>query len=161
MSKAVVTIAFFVFSVTPICAQQPRIVKWDVVQQLLSQRSDTTYVVNFWATWCKPCVAEIPSFQKIHQHYAQQKIRVVLVSVDFAKEFRTRVVPFAQKMNIESLVLLLNEPDANAWINKIDPGWSGAVPATLIFNNRLGRRTFSESLLTYADIEQKITEISR
>ena len=158
---AVTLVAFFLLFGFKTHAQQPRVVKWNDMEELLARRTDTTYIVNFWATWCKPCVAEVPSFKKIAQNYATQKVRVVLVSLDFAKDFKTRVVPFAEKADIENLVVLLNEPDANAWINKIDPRWSGAVPATLVFNNRSRKRTFAEAQLTFDDLVQKIFEVSR
>jgi thiol-disulfide isomerase/thioredoxin len=59
-------------------------------------KSDTTYVINFWATWCKPCVEEIPHFEKLYATYKNQKVKVIMVSCDFKKQLETRVIPFVQ-----------------------------------------------------------------
>ncbi len=108
------------------------------LQQLQSrtqtQTNDTTYVVNFWATWCKPCVAELPFFEEAGKEFADKKLKVVLVSLDFVSD-KQSVNTFIQKQNIQSDVYLLNAGDPNIWINKIDTSWSGGIPATVIYKN--------------------------
>lgn len=103
------------------------------IDQLLSridQGQDTTYIVNFWATWCAPCVKELPLFEAIHQDYAQDKIKVLLVSLDMKRDVNTRLTAFLEKRNLQSEVLFLNERDPNEWIPKISDQWEGVIPAT-------------------------------
>ena len=133
-------------------------VKWPDVQKILTQKSDTTYIVNFWATWCKPCIAELPSFEQIQQKYKSQNVRVLLISMDFAKELKTRVIPFVNQRKIRSKVWLLNEPDANSWIDKVSPEWSGAIPATLIVNNFKNKKVFFEQKLEYSRLVKELTD---
>lgn len=119
------------------------VVNFSYVQQALQQKNnDTTYVVNFWATWCKPCIKELPYFDSLETKYAGKKIKVLLVSLDFKRNYKTALLPYLQKHNVQSSVVLLYEPDANAWIDKVSNSWSGAIPATLIFKN--DRREFYE-----------------
>ncbi|MCU0338789.1 MAG: TlpA family protein disulfide reductase [Spirosomaceae bacterium] len=139
-------------------AQTVEMVKWPRVAQILRQSSDTTYILNFWATWCKPCVAELPHFEQIGQEFANKKVKIVLISTDFAKEINSRVVPFVQKQKLKNTVWLLNEPDANAWIDKISPKWSGAIPATLIFNNKRRKKSFFEQTLDSPRLRQELTD---
>jgi thiol-disulfide isomerase/thioredoxin len=139
-------------------AQTIEMVKWPRVAQILRQSSDTTYILNFWATWCKPCVAELPHFEQIGQEFANKKVKIVLISTDFAKEINSRVVPFVQKQKLKNTVWLLNEPDANAWIDKISPKWSGAIPATLIFNNKRRKKSFFEQTLDSPRLRQELTD---
>jgi thiol-disulfide isomerase/thioredoxin len=139
-------------------AQTVEMVKWPRVAQILRQSSDTTYILNFWATWCKPCVAELPHFEQIGQEFANKKVKIVLISTDFAKEINSRVVPFVQKQKLKITVWLLNEPDANAWIDKISPKWSGAIPATLIFNNKRRKKSFFEQTLDSPRLRQELTD---
>lgn len=133
------------------------LVRWSALDSLMRTQTDTTYLINFWATWCRPCVQELPYFEKIAHDYAGQKIKVVLVSLDFAKDLEDRVVPFVERMRLQSTVWLLNEPDANSWIEQVDSGWSGALPATLIINQSHAKRVFFEKALTYDDLARELS----
>lgn len=116
------------------------------------------YVINFWATWCKPCVKELPAFEKLHETYKDQGIKVVLVSLDFPEKIKTGVIPFIEKHQLQSEVVLLDDPDANSWIPKVSEAWSGAIPATLIIKD--GKKNFFEKSFTYIDLETEIKAIT-
>ncbi|MDX5346128.1 MAG: TlpA family protein disulfide reductase [Hymenobacteraceae bacterium] len=137
-------------------AQEVKPIKLPELQKILQAQHDTLYVVNFWATWCKPCVQELPHFELINTKYQQQPVKVLLVSLDFVQDLDKRVKPFVQKRNLKSKVLLLDETDYNSWINKVEPSWSGAIPATLIFNNARKQRTFIERELSQQELEELI-----
>lgn len=132
-------------------------IDFEELQPLLNKYNDTTYVVNFWATWCKPCIKELPAFEKLNTDYGQKKVKVLLVSLDFPKQLESQVIPFIEKLNITSQVVLLNDPDANSWIPKVDTSWTGAIPATLIYN-ALSRK-FYERSFTYNDLENELISI--
>ena len=125
------------------------------LEYFLKQKNDTTYVVNFWATWCVPCVAELPNFEKINANYKKNKVKVILVSLDMAKMIDTRLLPFIKEKQIKSEVLLLRDPDADSWISKVDSTWSGAIPATLIYNADM--RKFYEKSFTYDELEKEVS----
>ena len=97
-------------------------------------------IVNFWATWCKPCIKELPYFESLKGDFNNNKLKVMLVSLDMEKE---RAVNYAQKKNLQSEVLYLDEVDFNQWIDRISPEWSGAIPATLMLGPD-GKRSFFE-----------------
>lgn len=121
------------------------------LEPLLNKQNDTTYIVNFWATWCVPCVKEMPYFQKLHDEFSGDKVKVVLVSLDFLKHLDTRLKPFIEKYRLTPQVILLNDPDANTWINKVSPEWSGALPATLFYKKKF--RAFYEKSFTYEELQ--------
>ncbi|HAH58994.1 MAG TPA: alkyl hydroperoxide reductase, partial [Bacteroidales bacterium] len=133
-------------------SQSVPIVDFEQLQPRLQLSNDTTYIVNFWATWCLPCIKEMPAFQKIHEEYISQKVKVLLVSLDFVKHIDSRLIPFIEKHELTPEVIVLNDPDANAWIDKVSPRWSGALPATLIFNKNF--REFFEQEFTYLSLKQ-------
>lgn len=139
-----------------ISAQQIAVVDFSQLQPLLDKRNDTTYVVNFWATWCLPCIKEMPYFQQIHDNFSDRKVKVVLVSLDFEKQINSRLIPFIEKNNLTPEVILLNDPDANSWIDKVNPEWSGALPATVIYNKNF--QGFYEQSFTYNELEQIINQ---
>ena len=123
----------------------------------LQQKNDTTYIINFWATWCKPCIKELPAFEKINEQYSNQKVKVVLASLDFPDRIEKQVIPFMEKHNLQSEVVLLDDPDANSWIPKVSEKWSGAIPATIIYNQK--ERKFYERSFTYEELNTELTSI--
>jgi len=111
-------------------AQNIQIVKFNDLKQLVYNQSDTTYIVNFFASWCKPCIQEIPVFLSFAKGTKKNKVKLVFVSLDL-KTNQEKLLQIVEKYNLQN-VYLLNETNANNWINKIGKHWSGAIPATLI-----------------------------
>lgn len=134
--------------------QEIPIMDFDELYPLLNQQNDTTYVVNFWATWCAPCVREIPAFEKLYEMYKGQKVQVILVSLDFPNHLQSRVVPFVEQNKVKSRVILLDDADANRWIPMVSENWTGAIPATLIFNRE--SRKFFQREFYFEELEQII-----
>jgi thiol-disulfide isomerase/thioredoxin len=114
---------------------------------LLKQDNDTLYVVNFWATWCKPCVMEMPYFQKVNEEYQGQKFRMILVNLDFGKDYKKRVKEFIVIRKLSPEVVILDDPDGNKWIPKVDSSWSGSIPATVIYGRDF--RYFYQEMINY------------
>lgn len=128
---------------------------FDRLQPRLSSASDSVFVVNFWATWCVPCVKELPEFEKINENYSGQKVKVLLVSLDNPDNLESRVLPFIEKHGLKSEVVLLDDPQSNRWIPMVDESWTGSIPATVIFTR--DNRSFHEKVFTYEELE-KIVE---
>ncbi len=124
------------------------------LENYIKPKDDTVYVVNFWATWCTPCIEELPYFEKINQEYGSKNVKVILVSLDMSKQVLSRLIPFLEKKNIKSEVVLLKDLDADVWINKVDASWSGALPATLIYNSK--KRLFFEKSFTYQTLLEQL-----
>ena len=133
-------------------AQRVAVIKFPELQQRLTRPTDTTYVVNFWATWCAPCVKELPNFERLRTAYAHQKVKVLLVSLDYASQLDKKIKPFIRQRGLKSEVLVLSEPDPNAWLEKVDAQWSGALPFTLIVNNKTKQRATFERELSQAEL---------
>lgn len=157
MKKRVLLLSLFGLLVMAYSAQAQKVdvIKYNGLQTLRNQPHDTLYVVNFWATWCRPCVKELPYFEAASQRYKNQPVKVLLVSMDAVEDLDTRVKPFIKKRNMQANVLLLDEVDGNSWIDKIEPKWSGAIPATMVFNNKRGIYEFREAEMT----EQELTSL--
>lgn len=132
----------------------------DELERRWKNGGDTTFVVNFWATWCKPCVAELPAFDKLHRS-ATGKVKVLLVSLDSPADRTTTVQTFVTRRNLSAEVCLLNEPRPHTWIDRVDPNWSGAIPCTLILNAKHNKRAFYEQDFTEADLRRTVEEFLR
>ncbi|MGZ0014932.1 TlpA disulfide reductase family protein [Yeosuana sp. AK3] len=123
-------------------------------KKYLNRKDNAIYVINFWATWCAPCVKEIPFFEKLHSEYADKNVKVLLVSLDFPHLYDSKLKPFIIKKNIKSKVVALDDVDMNAWIPQISKDWSGSIPATLIYKN--DDSNFFEQSFTYKTLEHEI-----
>lgn len=150
--RIIILIVLFWFSVGKLLAQTARAVKFDQLKTRIYAKNDTTYIVNFWATWCTPCQDELPYFERLNTELKGKPVKVLLVSLDFKSKLNNQVNPFLKRNKIASEVLLLDEKDQQAYIDKIDKSWSGALPATLIVNNSRNKSKFYEKEFTYFEL---------
>lgn len=97
----------------------------------LALQNDTTYLYNFWATWCKPCVEELPHFKRLADQYNQGPYKVVFVSLD-SKKTTAKLENFVAEHLARYHVIQLTDNKYNDWLDKVDPSWSGSIPATLL-----------------------------
>jgi thiol-disulfide isomerase/thioredoxin len=111
-------------------------------------------VVNFWATWCAPCVKELPYFEQLLDKYKNKNVKVILVSLDFPHLYDTKLKPFIKEHKLKSKVVALNDVDMNTWIPKVDKTWSGSIPATIIYKNNT--RVFFEQSFTFETLEKEL-----
>lgn len=118
--------------------QSVQVVNFEELKARYQKDNDTVYVVNFWATWCGPCVAELPYFNKASKKLANEPVQFLFISLDYYKTLDTKVRKFLKKKPLEGEVLLLNDTDVNTWIPKVSDEWDGAIPVTLI---RQGTKT--------------------
>lgn len=132
-------------------------VEFAELESLLNRSGDTVYVINFWATWCKPCIEELPHFEAAGKDPAFADVEFYLVSLDFISDLENKVIPFIAKKEISSQVLLLDNTDYNSWINKVDPSWSGAIPATLMANGATGEKAFFEKQFQKGELEEYLS----
>jgi thiol-disulfide isomerase/thioredoxin len=136
-------------------ANSQKIARWKIedVSKSFSADNDTVYVVNFWATFCKPCNEEIPDFIRLAEKYKKQKVKLMLVSLDLASYVPVRLPEFIKKNKYKTNHVWLNETDADRFCPMIDEKWSGAIPATIIVNNKTGYRKFFDDQISAADFE--------
>ena len=125
-------------------------------QDWLKWDSDTTLVLNFWATWCKPCVQELPYFEALNHSKSDTPIKVILVSIDKKSDIDSRLKPFLSKREMTTKVLLLAAGGAHIWIDKVDPSWSGAIPATVLLKK--GKKEFYEK--EFESMEELLTAVT-
>ena len=118
--------------------------------------SDSILIINFWATFCKPCVEEIPDLIKFANKYKKQKASLYLVSLDLEDYYPEKIKKFVAKKKYGAKIAWLDESNADYFCPIIDTSWSGAIPATLIVNNKMGYKKFYEKQLTPVEIEVAI-----
>ena len=112
---------------------------------------DTVYVFNFWATWCIPCVQELPEFNGLQDRYHDKPVKIILVSLDFKEDYPQKLASFAERKRLKPQVAWLSDTDPNVFIPKIEQSWEGSIPATLIIRPGSYRK-FIEGQITTAQV---------
>lgn len=135
--------------------QEVKLITVNQLEQRFKAGRDTTYVVNFWATWCKPCVNELPVFEKFKNGTHSKPIKVIMVSTDLKSKLQTGVVPFVKAHQLTGEVYLLDEAPGT-YNEKINADWSGALPATLMVSSKTGKRKFHESAYTFPELTRDV-----
>lgn len=127
------------------------------LQTLYGQDEETFYLVNFWATWCKPCVEELPLIEGLHDKMKDQKLKILLVSIDFPKELESRVIPFVESRKLRSEVVLLADKRMDNWIRAVNEKWDGAIPATVMMYK--GKEQFHVGKFTEEQLYSAIAQL--
>ena len=151
------TTLLFLFFTGVIAAKAQTIASWKVVKlQDYISKSDSVLVINFWATFCKPCVEELPYFQTIVEKYKDQKVKLLMVSLDLKDDYPNKIKAFAEKNKYTSQIVWLNETNADYFCPKVDKAWLGGIPSTLIVNPKTGYRKFFEQQLRSEVFEKEL-----
>lgn len=127
---------------------------------------DTTnhpLIVNFWASWCQPCVHEIPWFEKNVKlkKDAGSNVELILVSLDFIEDYPKNIAAFAKQHGFVSRIIFLNETNADIFCPVIDAKWDGAVPASLFINKQAKYKKFYEGQLPEPQFKIALDELIR
>ena len=156
--KHVLTIACFLLMVSTIFSQTIRKVKITDVEEYV-KNSDHPIVLNCWATWCAPCIEEIPYFMQTVKQYSDQKVELLLVSCDFPKSYPNKILELIKKKQLEATFFWLNETNADYFCPKIDPKWDGTLPSTLFVNAKTGYRKFFGRPMTDRQIALEVSKL--
>lgn len=113
-----------------------KVIKYEELFEKIKQPTDQLIAVNFWATWCGPCVEEMPHFIEVQEKYKDnQNFKILFVSMDRAKQLE-KVKKFINDKGINAEVVLLDDNKRmNEWIPAIDKSWSGNIPVTAFYQN--------------------------
>lgn len=102
-------------------------------------------VINFWATYCAPCIEELPYFHSITEEFSSQGVRLLLVSLDFENMYPDRIRSVANSRGFTAPIVWLDEEKPDVFCPQIDKNWSGSMPATLFYYRKNGYRKFIEA----------------
>ena len=125
----------------------------------IADTSSGPVVINFFATWCRPCVQELPWFERTVPNYKDKNVKLILVSLDYADDYPKGILAFAKKHNITSQIVWLDEADPNYFCPKIDKRWEGTIPVSLMINNATHLRAFYDFQLTEGQLKMALDKL--
>jgi|SRR5437016_5851885 len=147
-----------VFIVTNLSGQDIKAIKVTELAKTIKE-SKSPLIVNFWATFCVPCLQEIPYFQELTEQYKSSNVSLIFVSLDLKEAYPRKVNEMAKKLNLVNPVVWLNETNADYFCPKIDTSWTGGMPSTLFVNNSTGYHKFFEDQLSKEKLDKEIQEM--
>jgi len=150
MKRFVVSVSVCFLWFGAVAQQIPAMSMDEVIKRTSSK--DTTYIINFWATWCAPCVEELPVFNKLHQRYADKPVKVLLVSLDFKQDYPMKLNTFLQRKKVQPAIIWLSDTNPNVFVPKVDKAWEGSIPATVVVRPGTGDKKFIEGQVTEKQI---------
>lgn len=157
MKKIYFIIGIFLFSIS---ANSQSILKWKMTAlEEYINTSETPVIINFWATYCGPCLEEIPYFLDLTKKYEEEGVKLILVSLDFEESYPDKIRNFTNKRKFAAPIVWLDETDADYFCPVIDKSWSGVMPATLFVNNKTGFRSFFEEQMSKERVEEEINKL--
>ena len=151
MKKLLSFIAFSILIFTAV-SQEIKVVKIDDLKKIYTKANDTTYVINFFASWCGPCMMEIPTLNKFYEEHQNSNTQLIYVSLD-NEQYLKKMPKLITKMKMQAPVYLLNESNDFSWLPQIDKRWQGSIPATMIINNKKNVKSFFETPMEKGQLE--------
>ena len=127
-----------------------------VFQKILDENHDNILVVNVWATWCVPCVKEMPDLNRLANEYKDKKVKIISISIDYADEIESKIIPFIQKHKINFPVYVNNFENDEKFINYLNLEWSGAIPATFIYDKKGNQKKFLSGKHSFTDFKEAV-----
>lgn len=134
-------------------------IKLSDLQKTFQSPNERILVINFWATWCAPCIKELPLFEKLHQENANVQVMLVSMDYDLDPDIE-KVTRFQNRKKLQAKIYFLTETDPNSWIDSIDKRWSGALPATLVINTKTKKREFIQGELKEGQLDDLIKKVN-
>lgn len=138
---------------------QVKVLSLSQLNKRIAKGKDTTYVVNLWATWCAPCVEELPYFERFHQENLNKPVKVILLSLDFKSKLNSEIVPFVIKNKLSTEVFVIDEPNQQTFNKVMHKDWTGVIPATLFINTHKKIKLLHEKTFTYQELNKTFTDL--
>lgn len=151
---------FFLVSTSSFSQNKAELISFEKLDKKVNAADSRIYVVNFWATWCGPCLKELPAIEQFYATNKNPKVKLLLVSFDFPSDIK-KVNKFIEKKGLKPPIYLISDTDQNAFINKVSSIWEGTIPATWFVNNKNNKKLFIEKPLNLLEINRYINEIEQ
>jgi thiol-disulfide isomerase/thioredoxin len=130
------------------------------IEPLLTRKDDNiTYVVNFWATWCRPCIREMEHFEQLTAATSRDDVQVIMISLDKPEDVRTKMKDFVAERPLNLPVVAFTDNFYDGWIYKVDQQWQrSSIPVTLFYRN--GQRYFNKGQISsYRELEGLVARV--
>ncbi|WP_020599098.1 redoxin family protein [Spirosoma panaciterrae] len=103
----------------------------DSLKALLANKTDKVRLINVWATWCGPCITELPEFVNMNRMYRNREFEFITLSADVPDK-KDKALATLKRLQASGKNYLFNSTDKYKLIEALDPQWQGALPYTLL-----------------------------
>lgn len=139
--------------------QNVELIDSTVFQKILTANKGNVLLVNIWATWCMPCVEEMSDLVKLANYYKAKKVKIISISIDYTDEIKSKIIPFIEKQKLNFPVYVNNWENDEKLINYFNIEWSGAIPATFIYDRSGKQKVFLLGKQSFNDFKQSVENL--
>jgi thiol-disulfide isomerase/thioredoxin len=126
---------------------------YDDLQAHISKYANQTVVINFWATYCAPCVKEVPFFDQLQEKYRANNVKVIMVNLDFKSQLKQRLDKYLNDHPIPNLeIVVLADQDADSWVPRVTSDWDGSLPFTMVLSKGVLKDTHRQEFSDFDDL---------
>lgn len=135
-----------------------KIISSSDLKMILEDGKGSIMLLNVWATWCIPCREEFPDLAKLAKKYSDQ-VQFITISADEISDLDSKVIPFLKEQNMAAKNYLLKVADPEEFINTLNKDWSGAIPATFIYDKKGIQKEILIGKQSYEEFENAIKTV--
>ncbi|MGH9833978.1 MAG: TlpA family protein disulfide reductase, partial [Blastocatellia bacterium] len=145
-------------STAPAAAPQVALLKPEDFNKFKDAANGKVLVINFWATWCGPCIAEFPEFVALDRKYRAKGVKIVGISADEVTDIKRKVIPFIRRQKVRFDIVVQETDDPQQMIDAVYKEWAGELPATFIYDKQ-GNLTYKH--LGIINRDELVAEIEK
>jgi thiol-disulfide isomerase/thioredoxin len=136
-----------------------KVIEFGELEKLLGSQSPRTRVFHFWASWCAPCLQELPQWNSIIPQYTNKEMEWYFVDISIEEDLQTKTMDFLLLQPNLRPVLHLNPDNPNEWVPKVHPDWQGTIPMTLIVKGE--QKILIEKKMSVEELQQQLGNFLR
>ncbi len=129
------------------------------IANIKNENKGKVFAINFWASWCKPCVNEFPALVKLNKNYKDKNFNLIFISLDFKEEVETKLLPFLKSNDVDYISYYLDTNSPEEIMDYLDKKWDGGIPATFIFDKSGNLQNFILGERNYEFFEKEIKKL--
>jgi thiol-disulfide isomerase/thioredoxin len=130
-----------------------------MLDDLIMNRNGKVLLINVWATWCIPCREEFPDLVRLAEKYQGRNLEVIGISADYPDEIASKITPFIESEKVNFPIYVQDFDKEENFINYLNRDWSGALPATFIYDKSGAQQKFLLGKQSFQEFQQAVEEL--
>ena len=168
MRRSIIFSSWIIFTWLPLATAQAQkttapsdiqLISASQFSALLDDARGDVILVNLWATWCAPCLREIPELLRLRENYLDKGFRLIAVSMDDPQDLESHVIPFLEQRFPDWDTFQSAEAEMDRFVSVIDPAWNEVLPTSYLIDRTGSVTKILFGGKSYEDFEAALLDI--